>query len=108
MRREKLKERPKGAQRQAGRGGEEDAAPPGRKKLGPYREATQTRIAALRDLNRLNDLLDRNLDVSTWDELVPRLPHQNEPASEVERGLTYRNARLNWRRAAWLGRGGSG
>jgi predicted transposase YdaD len=43
----------------------------GRKKLGPLSEAVQARIAAIRDLDRLNDLLDRILDVSTWDELLP-------------------------------------
>ena len=40
-------------------------------KLGPLSGAVQARIAALRDLDRLNDLLDRILDVSTWDELLP-------------------------------------
>jgi predicted transposase YdaD len=43
----------------------------GRKKFGPSTEAVHARIAALDDLDRLNDLLDRILDVSSWDELLP-------------------------------------
>ncbi len=42
----------------------------GRKKLGPPSEAIEARINVLVDLDRLNDLLDRVLDVATWDELL--------------------------------------
>jgi predicted transposase YdaD len=45
----------------------------GRKKLGPASEAVEAQITALGDLNRLNDLLDRILEVSTWDELLAPL-----------------------------------
>jgi predicted transposase YdaD len=43
----------------------------GRKKFGPVGDAIETRIIELRDLNQLEALLDRVLDVSTWDELLP-------------------------------------
>ncbi len=47
----------------------------GRKKLGPPSEATEARITVLDDLDRLNDLLDRILDVATWDQLLaPHIP----------------------------------
>ena len=42
----------------------------GRKKLGPPSEAIEASITVLGDLDRLNDLLDRVLDVATWDELL--------------------------------------
>jgi hypothetical protein len=42
----------------------------GRKKLGPPSAAVEARIIALGDLDHLNDLLDRILDVATWDELM--------------------------------------
>ena len=42
----------------------------GRKKLGPPSEKVEAEITALADLNRLHDLTDRILDVSTWDELL--------------------------------------
>jgi predicted transposase YdaD len=42
----------------------------GRKKLGPPSEAIEARINVLGDLDRLNDLLDRILDVATWDQLL--------------------------------------
>ena len=45
----------------------------GRKKLGPPSEAVEARITALGDLERLNHLLDRILEVSTWDELLAPL-----------------------------------
>jgi hypothetical protein len=45
----------------------------GRKKLGPAGEMVEAEIAALADLDRLHDLIDRILDVSTWDELLA--PH---------------------------------
>jgi predicted transposase YdaD len=45
----------------------------GRKKLGPPREAVEAQITALGDLERLNHLLDRILEVSTWDELLAPL-----------------------------------
>ena len=44
----------------------------GRKKLGPPSEAIEARITVLGDLDRLNDLLDRILDVATWDQLLAR------------------------------------
>ena len=43
----------------------------GQKKLGPSSDTLEARINALSNLDRLNDLLDRILDVSTWDELLP-------------------------------------
>ncbi len=42
----------------------------GRKKLGPPSETVEAKITALSDLDRLQDLIDRILDVSTWDELL--------------------------------------
>ncbi len=42
----------------------------GRKKFGPPSETVEATINALTDLDRLNALLDRILDVSTWDELL--------------------------------------
>jgi len=42
----------------------------GRKKLGPPGEEVEAEITALSDLDRLHDLIDRILDVSTWDELL--------------------------------------
>jgi hypothetical protein len=40
----------------------------GRKKFGPPDERTEAAIAMIADLDRLHDLLDRILDVSSWDE----------------------------------------
>jgi predicted transposase YdaD len=42
----------------------------GRKKLGPPDEKTSAQIAEIRDLDRLKLLLERILDVSSWDELL--------------------------------------
>src|SRR5262249_8269484 len=42
----------------------------GRKRLGPPDESVLDRIAALSDLDRLDLLLDRLLDVASWDELL--------------------------------------
>jgi predicted transposase YdaD len=42
----------------------------GRKKLGPPSEEVAAEIAALADLDRLHGLVDRILEVSTWDELL--------------------------------------
>jgi predicted transposase YdaD len=42
----------------------------GRRKLGPVSEAVEARVTALVDLDRLNDLLDRIFDVTTWDDLL--------------------------------------
>jgi hypothetical protein len=42
----------------------------GCRKLGPSGEVVEARITALCDLERLNDLLDRILDVAIWDELL--------------------------------------
>jgi predicted transposase YdaD len=42
----------------------------GRKRLGPPEESVQDRIAALSDVDRLDLLLDRLLDVASWDELL--------------------------------------
>jgi predicted transposase YdaD len=42
----------------------------GRKKLGPPDEETAARIAEIHDLDRLERLLERILDVSSWDELL--------------------------------------
>jgi hypothetical protein len=42
----------------------------GRKKFGPPSEQVETEISALGDLDPLNDLLDRILDVASWDELL--------------------------------------
>jgi predicted transposase YdaD len=42
----------------------------GRKKLGPAGENIKAEINALADLDRLHDLIDRILDVSSWDELL--------------------------------------
>lgn len=42
----------------------------GTRKFGPPDEATRERIAALDDLDRLDDLADRVLDAATWDELL--------------------------------------
>jgi hypothetical protein len=42
----------------------------GREKLGPPGEKVEAEITALVDLDRLHDLIDRILHVSTWDELL--------------------------------------
>jgi hypothetical protein len=42
----------------------------GSKKLGQPDESVRDRIAALSDLDRFHHLLDRLLDVATWDELL--------------------------------------
>ena len=42
----------------------------GRKKLGPPDEKTSAQIAEIHDLDRLKLLLERMLDVSSWDELL--------------------------------------
>ena len=42
----------------------------GTKKFGPPDEQVKARIAALADLDRLHDLVDRVLDVASWDELL--------------------------------------
>jgi hypothetical protein len=42
----------------------------GRRKLGPPGAEVEARIAALGDLDRLRELLDRVLDVASWDELL--------------------------------------
>ncbi len=42
----------------------------GWKKLGPPSERIAAEIAAMDDVDCLNDLLDRILDVATWDELM--------------------------------------
>jgi hypothetical protein len=42
----------------------------GRKRFGEPNEETRQAICAVRDLDRLEELSDRLLDVSTWDELL--------------------------------------
>jgi predicted transposase YdaD len=42
----------------------------GRKKLGPPSDRIEVEITALADVDRLHDLIERILDVSTWDELL--------------------------------------
>jgi hypothetical protein len=42
----------------------------GLKKLGPPDERISGRIAEIADLDRLDVLLERILDVSSWDELL--------------------------------------
>jgi hypothetical protein len=47
----------------------------GCKKFGPPGERVEAAIGAITDLDRLRDLIDRVLDVSSWDELLaPRGP----------------------------------
>ncbi len=46
----------------------------GRKKFGPPDETVEATINAVADLDRLNALLDRILDVATWDELLATSP----------------------------------
>jgi hypothetical protein len=41
-----------------------------RRKLGPPGAEVEARIAAVGDLNRLRELLDRVPDVASWDELL--------------------------------------
>jgi hypothetical protein len=43
----------------------------GRKKFGPPDPRVEVAIATIADLDRLRDLIDRVLDVSSWDELLP-------------------------------------
>ena len=43
----------------------------GRRKLGSPSGYVEAQIAALSDLDRLRELHDRVLDVSSWDELLP-------------------------------------
>jgi predicted transposase YdaD len=55
----------------------------GSKKLGPPVAKVEAEIAALADLDRLHDLIDRILDVSTWDELLgPLSPKASAPPSQ--------------------------
>jgi predicted transposase YdaD len=55
----------------------------GSKKLGPPVAKVEAEIAALADLDRLHDLIDRILDVSTWDELLaPPSPKASAPPSQ--------------------------
>ena len=55
----------------------------GRKKLGPPGEKVEAEITALADLDRLHDLIDRILDVSTWDELLALpSPNSSTPPSQ--------------------------
>jgi predicted transposase YdaD len=58
----------------------------GRRKLGTSSEAVEARITALGDVDRLNDLLDRILEVSSWDELLaaPGLPPGPDSAGVVD------------------------
>ena len=42
----------------------------GRKKLGPAGEHVEAEINAMADLDHLHDLIDRILEVSTWDDLL--------------------------------------
>lgn len=42
----------------------------GRKKFGPVDEATERALCSITDLERLNELLERVLDVSSWQELL--------------------------------------
>jgi predicted transposase YdaD len=42
----------------------------GRKRLGPPNEQIEAAITALNDLDRLNDLSESIVDVTTWDELM--------------------------------------
>jgi hypothetical protein len=52
----------------------------GGKKLGPPSQRIEAEITALCDVDRLHDLIDRVLDVSTWDELMAS-PDQQGVAS---------------------------
>jgi predicted transposase YdaD len=42
----------------------------GAKKLGLLDERIEAELTAMSDLDRLNELIDRVLDVSTWEELL--------------------------------------
>jgi hypothetical protein len=42
----------------------------GRKRLGPPDLAIAAKIRAIADLDKLHELLDRLLDVSSWEELL--------------------------------------
>jgi predicted transposase YdaD len=42
----------------------------GRKKLGQPDDGVRMRIAAIADVDRLNSLLERILEVASWDELL--------------------------------------
>lgn len=46
----------------------------GTRKFGPPDEQAKAHIAALADLDRLQDLIDRVLDVASWDELLAGAP----------------------------------
>jgi predicted transposase YdaD len=52
------------------KGTREDVLRLGRRKFGPPGDVVEARIAALSDLDRLRQLLDRILDASSWDELL--------------------------------------
>jgi hypothetical protein len=45
----------------------------GRKKFGPLDQQAEARIAALGDLDRLEDLIRRVPDIATWDDLLAPL-----------------------------------
>lgn len=48
----------------------------GRKRLGLTDARIEAQLSTLNDLDRLNDLLDRILEVSSWDELLAPIDHQ--------------------------------
>ncbi len=62
--------RGQGPRRGRGRGGEEDLAPPGPEEDGTNRRTVLALVAGINDPDRLNRLLDRILDVATWEELL--------------------------------------
>ena len=91
----------------------------GRKKLGEPHEQVLSKIAAIRDLDHLNLLLDRILDAPTWEELtglsrsmrmvlrpasVPRGVTRDgaalfdQPRSELETALVFRHSNRRYQK----------
>ena len=55
----------------------------GRKRFGPPDEATDAAITAIKNLKRLEELSERLLDVSSWEELLA--PLRNRRAGDGRR-----------------------
>ena len=51
--------------------------------MGPPDQRILAQIPALTDLNRLNHLLERILDVTTWDELFDSSQRDNPVTPEI-------------------------
>ena len=73
LRRGEAKGRAEGRARGRCRAGEGGLAAPGPQEVRPPDERVQAELSVLGDLERLNKLIDRILDVSSWDDLLGSL-----------------------------------